>query len=303
MLLACTVMTHFGTCEATPRSSYAVFHRLAPSATAHHGTQTTAETNRSISEWQKRAVLEIALDAQQQQQLLLSRTTANHFKVSSFSKLSDPLILPPHSRLSSPSSWEYQLSLVPQDSRELPGESGRPDTGFALTSFPLCALEASSDSGVLEEYLNIWVRRSGTGLGEQEGQSIHNLQLDLLGIQWSSSLSTSTAVWCEEDVRNAPEGGSVWRAKLDMLARHHGSSHIKVSVREPERLPEPVLTAYQIQKAPEVLPDGTVKPAPPEKSWLAKYWIYILPVVIMLVLGGGPPPPEDAPPPPAARPQ
>lgn len=126
-------MAHFRTCEATPRSSYAVFHRLAPSVTAHGRSQTTPETNRSISEWQKRAVLEIALDPQQQ----LSRTTGNQFKVTSFSKLSDPLILPPQSLLSSLTDWEYQLSLVPQDSRELPGESGRPDTGFALTSFPL----------------------------------------------------------------------------------------------------------------------------------------------------------------------
>jgi hypothetical protein len=49
-----------------------------------------------------------------------------------------------------------------------------------------------------------------------------------------------------------------------------------------------------VQKAPEFLPDGTVKPPVQEKGWLAKYWMYILPLVLMLVLGGGPPPPEES---------
>jgi hypothetical protein len=53
------------------------------------------------------------------------------------------------------------------------------------------------------------------------------------------------------------------------------------------------LTPATVLVPAQLMADGTVKPAPAEKGWLAKYWMYILPVVVMLVVGGGPPPPEE----------
>lgn len=302
-MAVCLLAAILETCGASPRSSYGVFHRLGPSGV-------TASVG-----WQKRGVLEISWAAaevgapgpdQPHEQL--------HFNVSSFVKTSDPLHIPDAVAAADLAAWQYQVSLVPQDSTGLPGEAGRPDTGFAMSALPLCAFEedGTSGAGAVSEYLNIWVRPAGRsdggeGAGQQQQQSMHNLQLDLLGIQWSSSLAASPAVVaCDTPAlaSSTPDGGddddvgrrlqNRLRAKAERLASLHAQSHIKVSVRRPERLPEPILTPHMVQKAPEFLADGTVKPPAQEKGWLAKYWMYILPLVVMLVLGGGPPPPEES---------
>ncbi|PLW40368.1 hypothetical protein PCASD_07318 [Puccinia coronata f. sp. avenae] len=308
LMTVCLLATILETWGASPRSSYGVFHRLGPS-----GVTTSAG-------WQKRGVLEISWAA--------GAATPDHpdqrlqFNVSSFVKTSDPLQIPDAVAAADLAAWQYQVSLVPQDSTGLPGEAGRPDTGFAMSAIPLCAFEGDGTSGAVavSEYLNIWVRPAGwsdrgEGAGEQQQQqqqSMHNLQLDLLGIQWSSSLAASPSiVACDTPVlaSSTPDGSDGndndndgagrrlqdrLQATAVRLASHHAQSNIKVSVRRPERLPEPILTPHMVQKAPEFLPDGTVKPPVQEKGWLAKYWMYILPLVLMLVLGGGPPPPEES---------
>ncbi|OAV93071.1 hypothetical protein PTTG_08279 [Puccinia triticina 1-1 BBBD Race 1] len=291
-LLLCLLAILSSPCHASPRSSYALFHRLGPAlASANSSTPVTAPTGGG---WQKRAVLEIASAAEVRTADPVDQPL--QFTVASFSKSADPLVIPAADDAALPlEAWEYQISLVPLDSLELPGEGGHPDTGFAISSFPLCAfLQDDLDSkSPLSEYLNIWVRPSSSG--KEASPLSHNLQLDLLGIQWSSSLSTSPAVTCRPSSAATPHQTDILlRSKLEALALNHRHSHMKVSVRRPERLSEPIMNPYPVAKPPEFLPDGSVKPPPPEKGWLAKYWMYILPVVVMLVVGGGPPPPEEA---------
>lgn len=57
----------------------------------------------------------------------------------------------------------------------------------------------------------------------------------------------------------------------------------------------PVLRPFPTGPAPQILPDGTMKAPPKEQGWLAKYWMYILPVVVMLLIGGGGAPEEEGP--------
>ncbi|CAG8453104.1 2688_t:CDS:2 [Ambispora leptoticha] len=44
----------------------------------------------------------------------------------------------------------------------------------------------------------------------------------------------------------------------------------------------------KLAKAAPLRPDGTIETPPPEKSFLQKYWIYIVPLLIVLLFGGGP---------------
>ncbi|POW16685.1 hypothetical protein PSTT_01085 [Puccinia striiformis] len=279
ILLVYMLVVTLHTSEASPRSSYALYHRLGPGS--------TTSTNLSSTEWQKRALLEI--ESSDSNNLPRAQDPVQ-FKVSSFTKLSPSLQIPESASFH---DWVYQISLVPADSPPLPGQLPHSLTGSPISSFPLCALmmePSESKEGPIQEYINIWIRSSLT-----EKMSDNNLELDLLGLQWSSSLSKSTSVTCESLDPKSPkiDQDSLLRSKVNKLIQNQGQSNIKLSVRNPEVLEEPILTPYPIQKPPEFLADGTVKPPVAEKGWLSKYWMYILPVVVMLLVGRGPPPEES----------
>ncbi|MBW0489255.1 hypothetical protein O181_028970 [Austropuccinia psidii MF-1] len=261
---------------ASPRSSYALFHRIAPSPALQSSPSTLSQ-----SQWQKRAVLEVAkTDA-----ILGIASPFNQVSqltASSFTKDPAPLKIPSASL----ESLEYQLTLLPQDSQELPGESGRPDTGLAIASAPLCAFLLGSSKGEKsKEYLNIWVRPITADSNQNNSTFAHNIQLDLLGIQWASTASCMVhqkpKKFSESDQREI-------RKNLQEL----NTWSTRVLVRQPEILIEPILRPYPVNNIPEYLPDGSVKPPPTEKGWFAKYWMYILPAVALLMLGGGAPPDE-----------
>ncbi|KAG9307494.1 hypothetical protein G9A89_017324 [Geosiphon pyriformis] len=44
----------------------------------------------------------------------------------------------------------------------------------------------------------------------------------------------------------------------------------------------------KLAKAAPIRPDGTVEPPHEEKTFLQKYWIYIVPLLLILMFGGGP---------------
>lgn len=291
-------------CGATPRSSYALFHRLGPSS--------LSPNNETIYEWQKRAVLEISTSGLDLENKHLVEDL--HFVVTSLIKNNiEPLKIPSSSSAVPLHSLEYQISLFPQDSQELPGEAGHPDTGFAISSYPLCEFLSDGSSSKrapkLNEYLNIWIRPTSiSSINNLHPSSIHNLQLDLLGIHWTytSSLSYSSSSLFSGSKSNSCDDPKV--SSISQQSHHHSlalksqliefidnlaNSTIKVSVRKPEKLVEPILKPYPIHKNAGYLPDGRVKDPGPEKGFLSKYWMYILPVVVLLVMGGGQPPEEN----------
>lgn len=191
------------------------------------------------------------------------------------------------------------------------------DPHSSFTSIPLSCLISGFEDGVLlsdanrrtdsyriREYLNVWMKRrtineareltenggSSTVVREEANDSgfpTNSFDLEVLGIQWSTGVITPTACALSSDPSLS------FKRLLSFLDLLH-SSHLNILIRKPEKLIEPILKPYPIQNAPEYLPDGTIKEPLPQKGWIAKYWMYILPAVVLLVLGGGAPPEEEA---------
>ncbi|KAA1129659.1 hypothetical protein PGTUg99_033749 [Puccinia graminis f. sp. tritici] len=292
--------------QVSSGSSYTLFHRLV------QAPPSSSSTPSNTTEWHRRGLLEIVPD----------NASLQHFKIASFSKeLGNPLVTPKETLISSAGKrWSYQIALGPLRAFTLPGESGTPESGVAFASFPLCDFVVEDRTPTrLEEHLNVWIRgsrkprsqRAGHDSTKQEESPAHDLHHDLLGIQWTiSAPSTSSTRSASDSCHDhhparpsapmsasglpGPRRSTLLDAFLASLAHPQDqASTLKISLRIPERLSEPILNPHPIVQHAQLMADGTVKPAAPEKGFLAKYWMYILPVVVMLVVGGGPAPPEE----------
>ncbi|KAF8341307.1 uncharacterized protein EI90DRAFT_3033476 [Cantharellus anzutake] len=84
-------------------------------------------------------------------------------------------------------------------------------------------------------------------------------------------------------ILNIPQDGSCPSVRPSIPPTFNTTVHIK----HPNPVPTPIL-----RPLPAISPDGRPVQPPPEKSFLQKYWIYILPLFIILLIT-----PEDEPPP------
>ncbi|KAA1129656.1 hypothetical protein PGTUg99_033660 [Puccinia graminis f. sp. tritici] len=205
--------------------------------------------------------------------------------------LQDPTSSSQSNGLSSPATrLEEQMTIWLRPRRPIGLANNHPNPSAAA---------AAEEEEEEEEEEESW-RRSGE----------RDLHLDLLGIQWTSSheLSPASSSPTCQDTHHArsssssessinaesPTGSASLDPFLASLSHpQNQSSTLKISLRVPERLSEPIWNPHPTVQPAQLMADGSLKAPAPEKGWLAKYWMYILPVVVMLVVGGGAPPPEE----------
>ncbi|KDE05133.1 hypothetical protein MVLG_04474 [Microbotryum lychnidis-dioicae p1A1 Lamole] len=66
----------------------------------------------------------------------------------------------------------------------------------------------------------------------------------------------------------------------------HDGPSMEVTIQTPVRPEGPIFKPIDPEEPIVVGEDGKIVPPPPEKGFLAKYWMYILPVVVLLMMGG-----------------
>ncbi|SCZ96443.1 BZ3501_MvSof-1269-A2-R1_Chr1-3g02114 [Microbotryum saponariae] len=111
---------------------------------------------------------------------------------------------------------------------------------------------------------------------KQEIQRV--LVLDILGDELLSTRYETNTI----------HEGCLWKEGRGEWVRgpgHDGPS-MEVTIQRPVRPEGPVFKPVDPDEHIVVGEDGKIVPPPPEKGFLAKYWMYILPVVVLLMMGG-----------------
>ncbi|KAH9814648.1 hypothetical protein DFH28DRAFT_1127130 [Melampsora americana] len=263
------------TISAEESDSYTVYHRLAP-------LRLTSELESHQFPWEARATLQLGFTPIETS---LNDIDRRQIRVLSFSKRNSPPSLTLLSKTNV--TLYYQLSIAPSHLGP-PSEQIGVSSTRTISSAPLCALDTNGRLGQeVQEYFNLWIRPKSTK-SEEKPSSFITEDYDLLGINWATTQSCSTGPITSNDVSKLYDRIGQTLSKIDKWKS-------RISVRLPERLPKPILRDFPTGPTPEILPDGSIKPPPKEQGWLAKYWMYILPIVILLLLGGTAPEEEEGP--------
>ncbi|GAA5940368.1 uncharacterized protein JCM15063_002614 [Sporobolomyces koalae] len=135
------------------------------------------------------------------------------------------------------------------------------DAAATFVSIDLCELFSTEPTKTLEETLVLHVARD-----DPEMRSI--------GVQYSTRRSDNACRLKSDDVRA--------RARFALKDRLHARIERAQIIPTPQ-LPQPVESKTRVQ----VDKDGKVIPPAPPKSFLQKYWMYILPAVVFVLIGGG----------------
>ncbi|EGG08720.1 uncharacterized protein MELLADRAFT_61686 [Melampsora larici-populina 98AG31] len=287
--------------------SYTVYHRLAP-------LELKPEIVSHQFPWEARATLQLGFTPTETP---LGDLDDRQINVLSFPKLNSPLSLTLLSKANV--TLYYQLSVVPSQSGPPSEEIGVSSTR-TISSAPLvrtyltslnsiipyksclwiqmltfcinrfddtqCALDTNGQPGQeVQEYFNLWLRPKPINSAKKPTTFVTE-DYDLLGINWATNKLCSTVPIPSNEVGKMQD-------RINQQFSKIGKWKSRISVRLPESLPKPVLKDYPTGQTPEILSDGSIKPPPKEQGWLAKYWMYILPLVVLLLLGGGAPEEEE----------
>ncbi|KAI8460979.1 hypothetical protein BY996DRAFT_6408987 [Phakopsora pachyrhizi] len=210
---------------------------------------------------------------------------------------------------------DYQLLILPhQESPSLPFDYD----SHGSISFSLCNFLSDRDQR-FKEYLNLWVEEEEIKSG---AEGSNRMELRIIGLNWGveersrsifESQSIDRSCKIDDEIFNDNKIGAKFEneeeekrlksveGRLNEVFKSVDSWNTKVMIRRPETLPEPFLRPFQNQggavgnRPLEYLPDGTIKKTKQErlreeeanKSWFAKYWMYILPFAILVMFGGG----------------
>ncbi|GAA5955305.1 hypothetical protein JCM3765_003276 [Sporobolomyces pararoseus] len=143
-------------------------------------------------------------------------------------------------------------------------DQGSEEAGFV--SIPSCQLFSKSPGTTLNEKI---VLHSSTSSSPSGSPTSFN------GFQYSTS--GETACKLSEAERSKTQFGI------------SGKENLEIEIRQAFIIPTPILPEQVESKTPVQLDkQGKVIPPPKPKSFIQKYWLYIVPVLIVLMMGGGP---------------
>ncbi|GAA5862824.1 hypothetical protein JCM8547_006560 [Rhodosporidiobolus lusitaniae] len=156
---------------------------------------------------------------------------------------------------------------------------------MSFISVDPCILYTSGPSAVFEEHFTLSWSPSSSSFSSSPSNSFTG----------AVDYRTSTSV-------NSPacnlKSSAKERSKFEFapLKQKAGEEKVVVKLQRPLAIqPEaPVQAAKPKEQQPvQVDKDGKILPPPKEKSFIQKYWMYIVPALLIIMIGGGEPPAEE----------
>ncbi|KAN0063410.1 hypothetical protein ACQY0O_004576 [Thecaphora frezii] len=266
----CLLTLAFAACAATVEGkSYTLYHRISPSSATPSTHTTVTHTEGTLNEWRPRALihvqdnvtLEDVTDAQTFQQLKKHVEKQRNEKTRTRQR--------------------YMLKLEDEERRQVVG------------SVLLCHLAQSSASlPQIHDTLTLHVRNHSV---VSLRYTIDDIALDAAGCPVQTEHRANQRLEEERKERAKRKAGIVRLKRLgrdvEALEREEEERERLVKVErfstKVERSEAVRSVAPNLRTPPTTNDDGTIQTPPPEKTFLQKYWIYILPMLVVLLLPGG----------------